>query len=196
MWFQNDTRSLCVWDYHVIGIFKDKQNGSVVWDLDTRLGFPVDFVTYILNSFLLNHLVFNENGRGSHFLKYLSKVKFRVIPCETFVAHFSSDRSHMIDKSTGKWLAPPPKYPPIQQHGIPSNLAQYRDMEFTTSDGTMGTVMTLSEIVEFFSSIKLDNLMASVQAQKRSAGASAHSSDEEEDEDDNGDSDDDEDNHE
>ncbi|CAJ0746742.1 17611_t:CDS:2, partial [Entrophospora sp. SA101] len=38
--------------------------------------------------------------------------KFRLIPGETFVKVFASDRSHMIDKD-GMWNSPPPNYPPI-----------------------------------------------------------------------------------
>jgi hypothetical protein len=42
-----------VWDYHVIFVVKshDKRTGSIVVDLDTKLGYPVDFGAYVIKSF-------------------------------------------------------------------------------------------------------------------------------------------------
>lgn len=38
---------------------------------------------------------------------------FRVIPAETYLAEFASDRRHMR-RPDGTWIKPPPSYPPIQ----------------------------------------------------------------------------------
>lgn len=38
---------------------------------------------------------------------------YRVVPAELFLAHFTSDRSHMRDASGG-WLQPPPPWPCIE----------------------------------------------------------------------------------
>ena len=79
--------------------------------------------------------------------------KFRIIPFKDFVCHFSSDRSHMISPKTGKWLSPPPKYPPIQNNGVSTNLAEYRNMERDDDDDddtNFGRILTISEFFEFF----------------------------------------------
>lgn len=51
---------------------------------------------------------------------------FRVVPIDSFLSNFSSDRSHMKDKN-GKYRVPPPSYAPILgaagQHD--NNLQEY-----------------------------------------------------------------------
>ena len=42
--------------------------------------------------------------------------QFRVVNAADFLAHFASDRSHMVTADAG-WLAEPPSYPPIQTKG-------------------------------------------------------------------------------
>ncbi len=44
--------------------------------------------------------------------------KYKVIEAKEYLKKFSSDREHM--RKNGQWLAPPPKYPPIQIDGTPS----------------------------------------------------------------------------
>ena len=50
---------------------------------------------------------------------------FRVVPIDSFLTNFSSDRSHMKDKN-GNWQAPPPSYAPILgAAGQDNNLQEY-----------------------------------------------------------------------
>ncbi|CAJ0834213.1 4373_t:CDS:2 [Entrophospora sp. SA101] len=51
----------------------------------------------------------------------------RLIPGETFVKVFASDRSHMIDKD-GMWNSPPPNYPPISNQEFTMNLDLFISM--------------------------------------------------------------------
>lgn len=89
--------SIC-WDYHVILLSKKGQ--WEVLDLDSLFGFPLDFEQYMKSTF-----------RNIDFGEAFSPL-FRVIDSNEYVTKFSSDRSHMITQS-GKWLAPPPPWPPI-----------------------------------------------------------------------------------
>lgn len=41
---------------------------------------------------------------------------FRVIPADTYLASFASDRRHMR-RPDGSWIKPPPAYSPIQTLG-------------------------------------------------------------------------------
>jgi hypothetical protein len=48
-----DSDEPVVWDYHVIFVAKDKAaKCAVVVDQDSKLGYPVDFTTYALKSFM------------------------------------------------------------------------------------------------------------------------------------------------
>lgn len=45
-----------------------------------------------------------------------SNRKFRVVPADSFLLNFASDRSHMRNPD-GSWKMPPPLYPPIHTAG-------------------------------------------------------------------------------
>ena len=57
----------------------------------------------------------------------------RVVPADALLRHFSSDRSHMLQRlpdGSTSWLVPPPAYPCIQasESGCAMNLHRYRDV--------------------------------------------------------------------
>lgn len=54
-------------------------------------------------------------------------VHFRVIPCEKYLEHFSSDRSHMKTED-GAWLSPAPSWEPILKDGL-NNLDDFISMD-------------------------------------------------------------------
>ena len=97
-----------VWDYHVVLLVE-----GMVWDLDTRLGFPVSLDDYLRASFRalppeLSHLT----------------PRFRVVRRDEFVSTFATDRSHM--RSDRGWRAPPPSWEPP---GEGMNLMRFVDMD-------------------------------------------------------------------
>lgn len=104
-----------IWDYHVIFVAAADDGRWEVWDPDSRLGAPVALDAYLAGTFPL--------GDG---LPVSLRPRFRVVPRETFVERFASDRSHMRD-AAGRWLQPPPPWPPIGDGG--SNLARFIDVE-------------------------------------------------------------------
>ncbi|XP_060596139.1 protein N-terminal glutamine amidohydrolase-like [Ruditapes philippinarum] len=107
---------LVIWDYHVIFLHK-AQDGSYIYDLDTKLDFPCMFSHYI------------DRGIQScdKFKKEFHR-QFRVIPADEFLSTFASDRSHMLDED-GKWLKTPPSYPCIQTKDAINNIKDFISMD-------------------------------------------------------------------
>jgi hypothetical protein len=107
--------NLVLWDYHVV-LLVDIDQQVDVFDFDTRLSFPSDLKTYMLNSF---------PDQASLLQQYRSWV--RTIPVASFIVHFYSDRSHMLNKIT---ISEMPDYPPIKPvagiHQI--DISDYWDM--------------------------------------------------------------------
>ncbi|CAO3628410.1 unnamed protein product [Cunninghamella echinulata] len=141
MWYQQRGQildeGLVVWDYHVILLVKNIQNGDqnkkdYIYDFDTLLPFPSLFSTYIQKSF-------------RPFFPLLDKYKrnFRQIPAKVYLDQFASDRSHMIDN--GVYKAPPPDYPPITSNYETNTLPYFRDMKNTTGTYKYGEVMNEDE---------------------------------------------------
>lgn len=83
-----------VWDYHVVVI----STGGRVWDLDTRLAFPIALDEYLAQSF--------------REVAPRLRPRFRAIAAPTYRTRFASDRRHMRD-AQGQWQQPPPPWPPI-----------------------------------------------------------------------------------
>jgi hypothetical protein len=117
-----------VWDYHVI-LLHHGADGSMVYDSDSTLEWPVSADIYVQRTFRA-------------FPSY--PLFFRVIPGEDYLQYFSSDRSHMWKEGT--WLAPPPSWPCIGQ--APFTLQSYIDM--TVSDTRLGRVINLEEFLRIF----------------------------------------------
>jgi hypothetical protein len=121
-----------VWDYHVILLHKE---GSWhVWDLDTTLGLPMDFLAYVDATFRMSTRDLDEYAP-----------QFRVIDAKAYASLLSSDRSHMRN-ANGTWKATPPVWPLIKGAGD-SNLMQLIDMARPAT----GTVMSFAEFVKVFS---------------------------------------------
>ena len=95
---------LIVWDYHVIYL-----EHGLVYDLDSTLPFPVSSGAYAAQTFPVRL-------QGS--LNRLA-ARFSVLPAGDYLRVFSSDRTHMLD-ARGRYLRPPPSWPPIR-HGRSGN---------------------------------------------------------------------------
>ncbi|VDL72778.1 unnamed protein product [Nippostrongylus brasiliensis] len=106
-----------MWDYHVILLQRLEGADILVWDLDTVLSFPCNFEKYFKES--INPAQWNippEYGRY-----------FRIIPCQEYLQHFSSDRSHMLAED-GTWMSPPPAWDPILKNGL-NNIEDFISMD-------------------------------------------------------------------
>lgn len=97
-----DDEKLVIWDYHVFFMHSLSPARCLVYDLDTTLPFPTYFHKYVTETFRSDHAVPPEHRRF-----------FRVIPAETYLKEFASDRRHMR-RPDGTWIKPPPSYPQIQ----------------------------------------------------------------------------------
>ncbi|XP_005948875.1 protein N-terminal glutamine amidohydrolase isoform X4 [Haplochromis burtoni] len=97
-----------IWDYHVILLQAD-QSDSLVYDLDSTLSFPCSLKLYAAQALRSESDIRPEYHR-----------KFRVVPADSFLLNFASDRSHMRN-SDGSWKMPPPTVPDeprwFHQHG-------------------------------------------------------------------------------
>ncbi len=71
---------------------------------------------------------------------------FRVVPAGEYLATFASDRSHML--KDGKWLKPPPNYPPISTDNSQHNLSAFISM---TSQQVPGRIFNCREFISQFS---------------------------------------------
>ena len=128
---------LVMWDYHVILVVQDDAK-SLVYDLDTRLSFPVSFETYCEATFG------DESGIKEKFRR-----KFRVIPGGDYLTGLSSDRRHMRSEA-GEWLKPPPLWPCIRGNSdVEHNLESLISME---EGRGLGVVCDLEKFVKMFSS--------------------------------------------
>ena len=98
-----DEDGLVVWDYHVILILHQGANSTaVVYDLDTRLPFPVSFPEYCRATF----------GDSEEAVMEKFHRKFRVVAGAEYLVTLSSDRRHMRQEEA--WLAAPPPWPCIR----------------------------------------------------------------------------------
>lgn len=125
-----------IWDYHVILLCLSGR-GWQVWDMDTLLGFPEAFDSYVANSFLAVEAGFAP--------------EFRLLTAQQYVAVFSSDRKHMLD-SSGDWLVSPPPWPQIY-NGEFANLMALIDF----SEPQPGELLNLDQLRSRFGS-SLDRL--------------------------------------
>ncbi|XP_004348906.2 hypothetical protein CAOG_02156 [Capsaspora owczarzaki ATCC 30864] len=122
IWCQRLSQPGCpvVWDYHVVLVLP-APSGVMVYDLDTTLGFPCLFRSYA-----------DEALRDSFNSLSSFHRRYRVVAASEFLKTFSSDRSHMF--VGGKWQAPWPSWPLIQQDPtrIENNLPEYLSMTLTS----------------------------------------------------------------
>ncbi|OCH90302.1 hypothetical protein OBBRIDRAFT_812793 [Obba rivulosa] len=111
LWSQKAQRDIVVWDYHVILILQPREpcrhrneaseDGAWVYDFDTRLPNPCRWIDYMYGTF-----PYAFDGRLAAQVPQQFHSLFRIVPEEIFLAHFASDRSHMV------------RPPPIALHSL------------------------------------------------------------------------------
>jgi N-terminal glutamine amidase len=111
-WHQKagDVGAPVLWDYHVVLAARHDARGWQLWDLDSRLGFPLPAETWLHTTFP------RPESAPAQF-----QPRFGVIPAEEFVERFGSDRAHMRG-AAGTWVQPPPPWKEITGQGL--NLAE------------------------------------------------------------------------
>jgi hypothetical protein len=116
-------------------------NSSMVWDMDSYLPCPCPFDQYMTRVF----------GDGPSWPPADYIPYFRVVEAWTFLNHFSSDRSHMIQRDTGQWTAPPPNYqciilpPPTAQQKQQQQKSLLSCGNASNNDMTLPRYMIISE---------------------------------------------------
>ena len=141
------------WDYHVLLFEQQQQRQSanhttLVWDIDSYLPYPCPLADYLDNAFpaLPTNQERDDGGLVAHELEQIAPC-FRVVPAETFLTHFSCDRSHMWDATKKKWRAPPPTYPAILPNGNQeNNLMTYINMTTNQNDAIYGSVLNRQQL--------------------------------------------------
>ena len=118
---------LIAWDYHAV--VADAQGR--VWDLDSRLPLPSPGLDWLDATFAL-----------ADRLPRVYAPRLRVIPARDFQQGFASDRGHMRD-ARGRYLRPPPPWPPI---GSGTTLYRYLDPRETEP----GTLLDLDGARDWF----------------------------------------------
>lgn len=103
-----------VWDYHVVAISADPEQGPMVWDFGCTIGTPIPFDVWARVSF-------PYVGR----LPEKFDASFLVHDVATFRDEFASDRRHMLDPD-GRPYRPFPSWKTIGQG---HNLERWMDME-------------------------------------------------------------------
>ncbi|XP_020516385.3 protein N-terminal glutamine amidohydrolase [Labrus bergylta] len=143
-----------IWDYHVILLQVCPQFNSLIYDLDSQLSFPCSLNLY-----------------ASHALRSDCNIKptyhrnFRVVPADSFLCNFASDRSHMKN-SDGSWKMPPPPYPPIHTAETQMNLDDFISMNPAVG---WGAVLSLDDFLQRYTS---DLLWSSSSSSSSATGSS------------------------
>ncbi|CAJ1084285.1 protein N-terminal glutamine amidohydrolase [Xyrichtys novacula] len=106
-----------IWDYHVILLHVGPQNRSLVYDLDSALSFPCSLELYATQALRSDRQINPAYHRC-----------LRVVPADSFLLNFASDRSHMKNPD-GTWKMPPPPYPPIHTAEAQMNLDDFISMD-------------------------------------------------------------------
>lgn len=149
-----------VWDYHVILLAWQKQSREVVvYDVDSRLAYPIELTEYISKSFPVQSLYPPDYHPC-----------FRLLPAQLYLQFFSSNRMHMYNAQKRCWNAPLPPYDCIKAsgtvnagsnmntfHGAGITLEQYLDLTTSISTSTTnnlpgdayGQILSLQELEAF-----------------------------------------------
>ena len=137
-----DVRPVC-WDYHVVAVAR-KSSETYVFDFDTTLEFPCPLTLYASQSF---KPIASAIPPGWVQFALLTGHYFRPVKGSDFLETFSSDRSHMIDKSSGHFLSDPPNYDPILKPHLGHNLMDFLDFE---NNSLPGKWLDYNNFLEFF----------------------------------------------
>jgi hypothetical protein len=80
----------------------------------------------------------------------------RVVPIQSFLQSFSSNRSHMFNKETNLWLSDPPEWPLIcgELASSPHNLEEYLSCD-ELDDKSYGTVYSLEEFAQWCQGLEI-----------------------------------------
>lgn len=111
-----------IWDYHVI-LYAIIDNNPYAFDFDSRLNFPTPANEYFSKCFPV-HIAFPDE----------LKSMVRLIPSETYLEHFYSDRSHMLGKIEEDEFPNYPTITPGDNNII--KLDEYWDMENQLHDNS------------------------------------------------------------
>uniref|UniRef100_A0A8C7Y576 Protein N-terminal glutamine amidohydrolase n=1 Tax=Oryzias sinensis TaxID=183150 RepID=A0A8C7Y576_9TELE len=115
-------------DYHVILLKVGVKSDSVIYDLDSVLPFPCSLRLYAAQALRSDRNLRPEYHR-----------KLRVVPANSFLLNFASDRSHMRN-SDGTWKMPPPSHTPIFTAESKMNLDDFISMNPAVGWGTVYTL--------------------------------------------------------
>lgn len=127
----SDGKKPVIWDYHVVLLHESVERGECfLYDLDTVLPFPCPLRVYA------NEALRTDQGIKRDFWR-----KLRVIPADSFLHMFASDRSHMKE-ADGTWRMPLPPYPCIATTECQMNLDDFISMDAGVG---CGQVYSLSE---------------------------------------------------
>ncbi|XP_037329938.1 protein N-terminal glutamine amidohydrolase isoform X2 [Pungitius pungitius] len=85
------------------------------------------------------HVVMLQALRSDRTIQPAYHRMLRVIPADSFLLNFASDRSHM-KKSDGSWGMPPPLYPPIHTTECQMNLEDFISMKPAVGWGEVFTL--------------------------------------------------------
>lgn len=136
----SDPGKPCCWDYHVILQCVTPRNEVLVYDIDSHLPYPTPLQVYLDQSF--------AHEESSPFAPL-----FRVVPGETFIREFSSDRKHMFNAETNSWSAPLPPYDCINMsQGRRSTFRWYNDFsqgELQHDPSKYGTILTKEQMIRY-----------------------------------------------
>ncbi len=101
-----------VWDYHVVALLQD---AGLVVDLDDREQVARPLTDWLRHAFRAGI----EPALQPH---------FRIVPRESFLATFSSDRSHMRDEA-GRPRQPFPRWPALFRPELGMTLPRFLDLD-------------------------------------------------------------------
>ena len=112
-----------IWDYHVV-LQLEGADSDWVFDLDSRLPFPVQRVAYFQKTFP------DQSSLPEQFRSWV-----RSIPADSYLEHFFSDRSHMVGKVPESEF---PDWPVIQPEANNRRIAlnEYWDMDKQLNDSS------------------------------------------------------------
>ncbi len=116
------------WDYHAVVVDAERR----VWDQDSRLPLPCPGIDWLDDTFAL-----------ADRLPAIYAPLLRIVPAESFLGAFASDRSHMRDRR-GRYQRPPPPWPPI---GEGMTLPLYLDPQAPRP----GRLLRLAQARQWFS---------------------------------------------
>lgn len=125
-------------DYHVVLLQAGGPADALIYDLDSVMSFPCSLKLYA------THALRSDRG-----IKPAYHRKLRVVPADSFLLNFASDRSHMKD-ADGSWRMPPPPYPPIHTAESQMNLDDFISMEPAVG---WGDVFSLLEFLQRYAGI-------------------------------------------